>query len=309
MSCANENFYIKDTHFWNVNYKIPCRWCVNCRVDRKKQWIERCNYEFKNKVSGAFVTFTYSDEYLPLVKGNDERIRATLRINDARKFIERLRKYIENHETENNILRQKEFTYLGIGEYGLNGEIFDRPHFHILFFGLDFYYNKKLFEQEWKMGLIDSLPILQGGIAYVLKYIDKQVMGKEARYNNYYRWGLEAPKQFNSKGLGSNLYLDEFENAQRNNGVIKYGMKEIIVPQYYKNKTLMKIDNKKNIKKTVENLKKYDRNIKEPIFWSYDKMQKEMCAINKLSNEIYKIREKNLLARMQANGEQIYIQE
>ncbi len=244
MACANDKFYIKDTHYKNINYKIPCRWCINCRVDRRNEWKARAEYEFKKHISGAFVTFTYNEMFIPLVKGNDGKIRATIKKKDAQDFIERLRKKIQK-EPE-NILRQKNFTYLGVSEYGENGKIFDRPHYHILFFGLDYLYNKQLFLEEWKNGFIDSIPILNGGINYVLKYMDKQIMGKQARFENYGRYRLEEPKQFQSKGFGNELYYNNTKNIQENNGKIKSGMKYIQVPQYYKNKMKIIVNQRQN---------------------------------------------------------------
>lgn len=289
MACANPEFKIKSSHYSNINYKIPCRRCINCRIDRQNMWVDRCTYEFKKRISGAFVTFTYDDEHLYnelLVKGNDEKIRASLKIDHARKFIERIRKYIENHEEIQNILCQKDFTYCGVGEYGNNGEIFDRPHFHILFFGLDFKYCESLFKKEWQKGFIDSLPILNGGIRYVLKYMDKQIIGKQDIWENYKRWRLEEPKQFQSKGLGSELYYKNYNNAQKNNGTIKNGMKKIMIPTYYKNKMGIRTSEIENNKEAVRKIYEYER-IKEPKIFTKnyerdkERLQTKLEEINK----------------------------
>lgn len=310
MACANNNFYIKDNHYSNIRYKIPCRYCINCRVDRRKQWKARAEYEFKKHISGAFVTFTYNDYNLNLIKGNDEKIRATLKKEDVKKFIQRLRKQIERHPNTQNILRQKDFTYIGVGEYGENGAIFNRPHYHILFFGLDFAYNKQLFLDEWQKGFIDALPILNGGINYILKYMDKQIMGKNEIFNNYGRYGLEKPKQFQSKGFGNELYFKNYENINKNNGQIKSGMKNIQVPQYYKQKMGIITNNRKNIENKVENLKNYYRNkkIENPnktfTYKEYDRMSNE---INREYEKFYKIQERKFLAKAENAGEKIYI--
>ena len=80
MACAC-NFRIKDTHYSNINYKIPCRYCLNCRVDKRKEWEVRANYEFKTKLSGTFLTCTYDNLHLVniLKLGNDGKIRPTLK--------------------------------------------------------------------------------------------------------------------------------------------------------------------------------------------------------------------------------------
>lgn len=306
MACCKD-FKINSTRYSNISYKIPCRYCMNCRIDRRNQWKARAEYEFKKHISGAFVTFTYDEINLPIIRGNDEKLRATLKKQDAIDFIHRLRKYIEYHEETQNILRQKNFTYLGVGEYGENGEIFNRPHFHILFFGLDFKYNQELFLQEWNKGFIDSLPILNGGIAYVLKYMDKQIMGKENIFDNYTRYHLEPPKQFQSKGFGSDLYYTNYTNIKENNGTIKSGMKRIPVPQYYKSKMKIKTDERKINNEKVTELRKYHKKLENPnkYVWNYNQESKMKEKIEREYQKIYEIRERNLIQQAINNGEKI----
>ncbi len=310
MACANKNFYIKDTHYNNINYKIPCRYCMNCRIDRRRQWKDRAEYEFKKHISGAFVTFTYNDMYIPLIQGNDEKARATLKKKDVQDFIERIRKHIERNPKKQNILRQKDFTYIGVGEYGENGQIFDRPHYHILFMGLDFRYNKQLFLDEWKNGFIDALPILNGGIDYVLKYMDKQIMGKEAIFENYGRYGLEAPKQFQSKGFGNELYYKNYENAEAHNGTIKSGMKTIMIPQYYKQKMGIITNQRENTEKQVIELKNYYKmkKLENPNHTvTYKEYMRQKNELQREYSKIYERREQELLAKASLSGEKVYI--
>lgn len=284
MACAG-NFRKKDSHYSNINYKIPCRYCLNCRVDKRNEWEVRANYEFKQKISGAFVTFTYDNNHLYniLKLGNDGKIRPTLKYKDAKKFIQRLRKKIINMPEKWSALMRPDFTYLGVGEYGQNGELFDRPHFHILFFGLDHKYCEKLFYEEWQNGFIDSLPILAGGIRYVLKYMDKQIMGKENQWEQYGRYRLERPKQFQSKGLGSEIYQEKWESGNIKNGMITDGIREYPIPMYYRNKLGIFTSERENNDKKVKRLQEY-YNIKKinnpnrQIKWHKYEMEKEELA-------------------------------
>ena len=102
---------------------------------------------------------------------------------------------------------QPDFSYLYVGEYG---DLFKRNHFHILFFGLDFAYCKKLIFSKWKYGFIDVLPVLDGAIRYVVKYMDKQVFGESAEIL-YDLKGLERPKIRMSQGFGKGLLLDNID--------------------------------------------------------------------------------------------------
>ena len=312
MACSKD-FRIKDKHYININYKIPCRYCINCRVDRRKEWVERCYYEFINKVSGTFLTLTYDEATLYekcIVRGNDEKLRATLNYKDVREFLRNLKYYIKTNKEKQSVLLQEDFKYLGVGEYGENGSIWDRPHWHILLFGIDWYTNKELLEKTWNGGITDAKPILNGGINYVLKYIDKQIMGKEAIYDNYTRYGLEPPKQFMSKGLGYKLYEENRENAIQNNGVIKKGPREIIVPQYYKKKLGIKTKQELNQEKTIESLKNYHIKIKKP--WKILDQKEREYTEEQLKWEklkLMKIKEETRKAAMEKNGEKINIKD
>ena len=302
MACSR-NFKIKDTHYSNINYKIPCRYCLNCRVDKRKEWETRANYELKTKLSGTFLTCTYDTLHLTrnLVLGNDNKVRATLNYKDIKKFIQRLRKRVQNDKKNQSSLMNPNFTYLGVGEYGQKGELFDRPHWHILFFGLDHKYCEKMFLEEWQEGFIDALPILNGGIRYVLKYMDKQIMGKENKWENFGRYGLEAPKQFQSKGLGNGVYQNAYEEGRIENGVIIDGLKEYQIPKYYKDKMGLFTDKRQNVEKTIDRLqnywriKKYENPNKQIMYNKARQIQEE---IDRDYQELIERRERKLYQKM-----------
>ena len=175
-------------------------------------------------------------------------------------------------------------------------------------FGVDWYTNRELLEETWKGGITDAKPILNGGIEYVLKYIDKQIMGKDAIYDNYTRYGLKPPRQFMSKGLGSKLYEENREDAIKNNGIIKKGAREIIIPQYYKKKLAIRTKQELNQEKSIESLKNYHIRIEKP--WKIldqkeRKYTEEQLIWEKL--KLMKIKEETRKAAMERNGEKINI--
>lgn len=162
----------------------------------------------------------------------------------------------------------------------------------------------------YKLGFIDALPILNGGINYVLKYMDKQIMGKQAIFENYTRYGLEPPKQFQSKGFGNELYYKNYENAEKHNGTIKSGLKNIIVPQYYKQKMGIITNQRENTEKQVAELRNYYKNKKidnpnKTI--TYKDYMQQKNELQREYNKIYERREENLLAKASLNGEKVYI--
>ena len=157
-------------------YTVPCGWCLNCRIDKTNELTDRCEYELCKYSCGAFVTFTFDDYHLnpyQFFDSKSNQIRATLSKKSAKEFLDRLNKEVHKEFKKNgfNPLCRTDYKYLIVGEYGQNGQMFDRPHFHALFFGLDFAYCERLFWRAWQyQGSIQVGAIKNGGIGYVLKY-------------------------------------------------------------------------------------------------------------------------------------------
>lgn len=103
----------------------------------------------------------------------------------------------------------------------------------MLFFGLDFYYAKAIIKNTWKNGLIDVLPILEGGIRYVLKYLDKQMFGDDLKRNftdNY----IEPPFNSFSTGIGNELFLHQLNHIRTRGTYRNLAGKERPLPAYYR---------------------------------------------------------------------------
>lgn len=215
---------------------VPCGCCLNCRVDKRNEWADRAKYEYKKKLTASFVTLTYNN-YELLEKSHldpvDGSLVCSLDYSDVRKFFHRLREYVKEHTELHGVLCNPNFSYLYVGEYGENGSVFDRPHFHALIFGLDFAFCKKIFEKEWRFGFIDVLPLLDGGINYVLKYLDKEVKFNLA-VEKYDRHLLARPARFASVGFGSSLYYDNVKDIKSNGMTYRSGRVRRPVPSYYK---------------------------------------------------------------------------
>lgn len=219
MSCASP--LTQYNKYLNKTLTIPCNRCINCRIDKRNSWVDRCNYALKQyNFAGAFVTFTYDDYHLydPSLEGSchytdsslspDGKSYVTLNKKDVSRLIMRIRSYLNYHKI-NTPLSDPHFKYLAVGEYG--GE-YGRPHLHILFFGLDFAANKHIFNKCWKSGIVDVRPILNGGIPYVLKYLDKQLYGDQL-FDAYDKYNIQAPFKTQSPSLGSDLYRDSVSSG------------------------------------------------------------------------------------------------
>lgn len=197
LACSNPFYrYNKLTGAYS---RIPCGWCMSCRIDRRNYYRDKFEYAFHKEYDcvGSFTCVTYDDNHIPL---NSNGV-PTLRKQDSINFIKRLRSYINYHNLDSPVIR-KDFKFFCAGEYG--GQ-FDRPHCHFIFVGLDFAYADEVIRACWKNGvIIDNKPILAGGINYVMKYLDKQQHGHEL--DKYFDADIEPPYSHCSHAFAQGLY-------------------------------------------------------------------------------------------------------
>lgn len=203
---------------------IPCGGCMGCRIDNLTLWQARCNSEYI-KYRSAFVTFTYDDNHLPFRNG---AIFPTLQREQFAKYLDNIKHKVRKIPPFENCTH--DYKVFSCGEYG---DIFNRCHYHVLFFGLDFHDYKKFFYNSWKNGYIKSLPVLAGGVRYVCDYVSKQKTGDEAviQFDNK---NIERPFMSVSRGLGFDFFLAHRDEISYT-GTIKIGSRVIPVPSYYVN--------------------------------------------------------------------------
>lgn len=219
-------------------FTIPCRYCLNCRVDRQNEMIDRCEYEYINYGCGAFVTFTYDDVHNAkngFIDSHTGEYIYSINKKDGKDFLNRLNKLVheENKKNGYNPLCRKDYKYVITHEYG---DKFKRNHVHCLFFGLDFAFCERLFWKAWQyQGAIEVGAIKNGGIAYVVKYIDSQSYGIENFFKYEYHHQT-PPCSSHSLGLGEGLYKGQLKYIREHNNNYYWHGKNRPVPTYYKNK-------------------------------------------------------------------------
>lgn len=210
---------------------VNCGSCRACRVNRSTSWTIRLLYELEEWQTAAFVTLTYSDEFIPEDYG--------LRKKDLSEFVKRLRerfRYIGSN-----------IRFFGVGEYGSDirnmpiGFDHGRPHYHLIIFGVDAENedHKRIIYDCWKR--CDSYLILSGRgvervnratISYVAGYVQKKLTGDYAKETYADR---QPPFMICSKRLG----LSSFERKKDRllkNGFTYYGPHKIGIPRYFRQK-------------------------------------------------------------------------
>lgn len=151
--------------------KVPCGWCLECRLKKARDWSTRCYLENKMHENSCFVTLTYDNKHLPYKDGEP-----SLRIEDIQNFFKRLKKKYPDKQ----ILR------FWAGEYG---EKRGRPHYHAIIFGYKptdleklrkpsnrgyTVYNSAELRKIWGMGHIVIGNVTAESAGYVARYTMKK---------------------------------------------------------------------------------------------------------------------------------------
>lgn len=188
--------------------RVPCRWCMGCRISRRNEWSTRIrleSFDYMRKGFGSsFCTVTYNDDYY----------QGGAYISDIQKMNKRLRYYL-HRDTSLGI--PIDFKYYCVSEYG---EAEDRGHFHCIYMGLPSTFLSEYLRKSWKFGFVQVAPLSHSRIRYTLKYMDKQVLSdkdREEYINTYHR---EPPTAVFSKGIGSRYFLENIDSIRENGGLL-----------------------------------------------------------------------------------------
>lgn len=129
-----------------ATFPLPCRKCLECRLEDARQWAVRASHEAMMHDDSCFITLTYSDENLSSPR---------LQYGDFQSFVKKLRSRIFSDllnslfpnlpqkeqrslwnklpkERRKELYEPKKISVFGTGEYGSATQ---RPHFHALIFG------------------------------------------------------------------------------------------------------------------------------------------------------------------------------
>jgi hypothetical protein len=179
-----------------------------CRIQHTREWAVRLVHELDSYDAASFTTLTYDDEHIPKAGSLVKR--------DLQLFFKRLRK------------AGREFRYYACGEYG--GK-FQRPHYHIIFFGQSFMKkDDPLLREVWPYGFNYSGTVTYDSCRYVAGYCIDKLSGPlaDAAYASN-----ERPFQLQSKGLGRDWCDKNADQIKSGKEFTSLG-RPIGLPAYYK---------------------------------------------------------------------------
>lgn len=195
---------------------IACGQCTECRLQKAREWANRLYLEKQNYKEDEcwYITLTYDDVYLPFhttrnCDTGEEIEGVSLDKKHMQKFLRDLRRYYKYNYNIQGI------RFFGCGEYG---EETERPHMHLIMFGLPLDLTKlkaagknklgqqlwthEVIEKIWKKGGIKIGRVTWDSCCYVARYVMKKQTGENAK--TYY------------KALGR---IPPFVNMSRNPGI------------------------------------------------------------------------------------------
>jgi hypothetical protein len=191
-------------HFLKL-VQIPCGYCSECLNSKAKGITFRIMKEAAEHSSNWFVTLTYDDEHLPH--------NYSLVQDEISKFNKKLKVYLTRAG------KKSDFRFYGVGEYGSTTA---RPHYHIIYFGLELddltlyskndygqlLYNSDFLSNVWSKGHVVIGEVDVASAAYVARYTEKkQILSKEEK-QKFIDLGLvpEYSRQSMNPGIGANYF-------------------------------------------------------------------------------------------------------
>jgi len=217
---------------------LPCGQCIECRLNRSREWAIRCMHEASLYDKNSFVTLTYAPERSPP--------NGSLRHRDFQLFFKRLRRRLSRDAT-------RAIRFYMCGEYG---PATLRPHFHALLFGyrpddLVYYrksrqgklYTSAFLEEVWGNGFVTVGDVTFESASYVSRYITDKITGpeRELAYGSYcdLETGeivVRAPEynQMSRRpGIGHSWLRLYWSEVFPSGTVVSRG-REVAPPKYYK---------------------------------------------------------------------------
>lgn len=283
-----EQIHLRDA-IHGKKLEVPCNQCSGCRRRQSLEWAVRCVHEAQTHEHNAYITLTYNDKHLPAnlslqhrdfvlfmkklrnaafsaSMGNESQLMigsntTTQNYSSSGPTLEQpySSQHREEHarttlwETIRKINTPPEIRFYMAGEYG---ELYGRPHYHSLLFGVDFrdkvYHGKtkageKIYLSEtlnnlWGKGYTSIGRVTFNSAAYISRYVMKKQTG-DGNKQNYEITDLETgeiiiqKKEYNcmsrATGIGKKWLTQFSPDIYTRDKVITKQGRELRPPRYY----------------------------------------------------------------------------
>ncbi len=141
---------------------VTCGQCLNCRINRQREWTCRILLESKFYAETSFITLTYDDDTVPKLVDGNGNISLTLSKSHLEVFIHNLRDRYRHMDGR--------FRFFAAGEYGMDE---NRPHYHLVIFGMGCQW-EDLIRETWDKGFVSMSEIIPQRAAYIAQYTLKK---------------------------------------------------------------------------------------------------------------------------------------
>jgi len=146
---------------------VGCGQCMSCRINKNRIWAARLYGEACRHPQETiyFVTLTYDDDHLPVYHAPGFEVVSTLDKRDGRLFRMRVRRALGYQPR-----------FFWIGEYGEDPTKSQRPHYHVLMYGLlmPFGQAEKFLQSHWPHGHLELRPFDPNHCDYISRYVLKK---------------------------------------------------------------------------------------------------------------------------------------
>lgn len=167
-------------NFQDIEIYIPCGKCINCRINKKREWTQRLIHESSTSESCYFITLTYEEKNVPL----DENGNPCVSKSDIQLFMRRLRRRYPDAKIR---------FFIG-SEYG---ETYGRPHYHGFLFNVPTSILNH--SKDWRPGMPDKK---RGKIGF--SFINREL-------NDIWQLGFTTIGAYNRQRAGycANYFVDK----------------------------------------------------------------------------------------------------
>lgn len=288
----------EDPNYHTMDYQIeiPCGRCVECRLEKSREWANRMILEMPYHSMTSFITLTYDDDHLPRRYVYDDKTKLDARLYDSSLVKRDLQLFIKRLRFS---LPDVKISYYACGEYG---DQTHRPHYHIIIFGyqpddLKLYkitkrqetlYTSASLQRIWNKGYVIIGNVSWDSCRYVAGYVQKKLYGKDAEI--YEQYNIVPPFSLMSlkPTIGKRYYDDHKHEIMKYDEIfIKKGDKVLKVkpPKYYK----------RLYKQEYPDL--YNEYYQDSELKAIDNMSLKLNNTSKSYMDYNKIREQNLQAK------------